>query len=243
MNIVLFYWKLFMLKIRFLKILTLSLCLASMQIANADSVCAKDPTFNMTAFANFVEINEGKKRFILHQTGDLTVNGQKVTLSKEEQKQVKDLVSFILKQLPLREQEATDLMDSLHSQFVSVVNEQLDSNNQLITMLNNTHSDAKRTLGKAIHTDGKITEFSAKDFHKIIDRASSDFKLELAKIVSKSVFTFNIGRNYKDIKYLGDQEWKKFKPEAKAFHKALCADLTWIADEKSQLLDKVTIKK
>lgn len=226
-----------MLKVHLLKIFILTICLVSIQIVSAEPVCKKDPTFNMTAFANFVEINEGKKRFILHQTGDVSLNGAKLTLSNEEKKRIHDLVIFILKQLPQREKEANNLMDSLHAQFISVVNQRLDANQQLITMLNNTHIDAKRTLGKAIHTDGKITEFSANDFHKIIDRASSDFKLEFAKIVSKSIFTFNIGRNYKDIKYLGEQEWKKRKPEAKEFHKALCRDLEWITAQKEQLLD------
>jgi hypothetical protein len=204
----------------------------------AKPVCEKDPTYDMTAFANFVEMREGRQRYILHQTGEVSLNGTKLDLSKEEQTKVKALVTFIVQQLPQREKEAMTLMDSLHSQFVNVVKTQLDGNSQLITMLDNTHTDATRTLGKAIKTKGNVTEFSANDFHKIIDRASGDFKLEMAKIVSKSVFTFNIGRNYKDIKYLGDQEWKKFKPEAKAFHKSLCADLAWITAEKEQLLSK-----
>ncbi|WP_077928163.1 DUF2884 family protein [Wohlfahrtiimonas populi] len=212
--------------------------LALPQLSLAKSVCEKDPTYDMTAFANFVEITEGRKRYILHQTGEVSLNGAKLDLSQEEQGKVKALVAFIVQKLPQREKEAMTLMDSLHSQFVNVVKVQLDGNSQLITMLDNTHTDATRTLGKAIKTQGNVTEFSANDFHKIIDRASGDFKLEMAKIVSKSVFTFNIGRNYKDIKYLGDQEWKKFKPEAKAFHKALCADLAWITTEKEQLLQK-----
>lgn len=204
----------------------------------AKSVCEKDPTYDMTAFTNFVEITEGRQRYILHQTGEVSLNGTKLDLSKEDQAKVKVLVTFIVQQLPQREKEAMTLMDSLHSQFVNVVKTQLDGNSQLITMLDNTHTDATRTLGKAIKTNGNVTEFSANDFHKIIDRASGDFKLEMAKIVSKSVFTLNIGRNYKDIKYLGDQEWKKFKPEAKAFHKSLCADLAWITAEKEQLFSK-----
>lgn len=208
------------------------------QWAIAKSVCEKDPTYDMTAFANFVEMTEGRQRYILHQTGEVSLNGTKLDLSKEAQGKVKTLVAFIVQKLPQREKEAMALMDSLHSQFVNVVKAQLDGNSQLITMLDNTHADATRTLGKAIKTNGNVTEFSAKDFHKIIDRASSDFKLEMAKIVSKSVFTFNVGRNYKDIKYLGDQEWKKFKPEAKAFHKALCADLAWITTEKELLFSQ-----
>ncbi|GAA5101018.1 hypothetical protein GCM10023338_16330 [Wohlfahrtiimonas larvae] len=207
-------------------------------ISFAKSVCEQDPTYDMTAFANFVEITEGRKHYILHQTGEVSLNGERLDLSTEKQSQVKVLVDFILQKLPQREKEAVILMDALHSQFVNVVKSQLDGNSQLLTMLDNTHADATRTLGKAIKTKGNVTEFSANDFHKIIDRASGDFKLEMAKIVSKSVFTFNVGRNYKDIKYLGDQEWKKFKPEAKAFHKALCADLAWITAEKAQLFSQ-----
>lgn len=208
------------------------------QLSLAKSVCHQDPTYDMTAFANFVTMQEGRQRYILHQTGEVSLNGEKLKLSKEEQGRVKALVVFILQKLPQREQEAMTLMDSLHAQFVNVVKAQLEGNSQLITLLDNTYNDASNTLRKAIKTEGNVTEFSAKDFHKIIDRASSDFKLEMAKIVSKSVFTFNVGRNYKDIKYLGDQEWKKFKPEAKAFHKALCADLAWITTEKEQLFSQ-----
>ena len=223
---------------RFIKLLVLFCAIYPSSISFAKSVCEKDPTYNMAAFANFVEITEGRKRYILHQTGEVSLNGAKLDLSKAEQNKVKALVAFIVQKLPQREKEAMTLMDSLHSQFVNVVKAQLDGNSQLITMLDNTHTDATRTLGKAIKTKGNVTEFSANDFHKIIDRASGDFKLEMAKIVSKSVFTFNIGRNYKDIKYLGDQEWKKFKPEAKAFHKSLCADLAWITAEKERLFSK-----
>ena len=64
-----------MLKVHLLKIFILTICLVSIQIVSAEPVCKKDPTFNMTAFANFVEIKEGKKRFILHQTGDVSLNG------------------------------------------------------------------------------------------------------------------------------------------------------------------------
>lgn len=212
--------------------------LALPQWSFAKSVCPKDPTYDMTAFTNFVEITEGRNRYILHQTGEVSLNGTKLELSKEAQGKAKALVTFIVQKLPQREKEAMTLMDSLHAQFVNVVKAQLNGNSQLIIMLDNTHTDATGTLSKAIKTQGNITEFSAKDFHKIIDRASGDFKLEMAKIVSKSVFTFNVGRNYKDIKYLGDQEWKKFKPEAKAFHKALCEDLAWITAEKEQLFTK-----
>ena len=231
-------WKIIMLISKSAKLLMLFVILSVMPTSFAKSVCEKDPTYDMTAFANFVEITEGKKRYIFHQTGEVSLNGTKLDLSKAEREKVKALVAFIVHKLPQREKEAMTLMDSLHSQFVNVVKVQLDGNSQLITMLDNTHTDATRTLSKAIKTQGNVTEFSAKDFHKIIDRASSDFKLEMAKIVSKSVFTFNIGRNYKDIKYLGDQEWKKFKPEAKAFHKELCADLAWITAEKELLLKK-----
>lgn len=238
MNIVLFYWARIMLKIRSFILFLIVMLLSLGQSVWAKSVCTKDPTYNMTAFTNFVEISEGRKRFILHQTGDVSFNGQKLVLTKEEQQKVKALVDFIIKQLSLREQEAKALMQSLHEQFVTVVNTQLEGNRQLITMLDNTYNDAMRTLGKAIKSNGNVTEFIASDFHKIIDRASGDFKLEMAKIVSKSIFTFNVGRNYTDIKYLGDQEWKKRKAEAKAFHKGLCADLQWITTEKSLLLDR-----
>lgn len=228
-----------MLKITYLKLFCILVIIGQTQLSLAESVCQKDPTYDITVFTNFVEITEGKQRLILHDTGEVSANGKKLILSKQEQLSAKALVAFMMKQLPTREQEAENLIDSLHGQFVKVVDQQLNANTQLISMLNNTHADTRGILNKAIKTKGNITEFSAKDFHKIIDRASGSFKLELAKIVSKSVFTFNIGRNYKDIKYLGDQEWKKRKPEAKAFHKALCDDLDWITVEKSKLVQKI----
>lgn len=57
--------------------------LALPQWAIAKSVCEKDPTYDMTAFANFVEMTEGRQRYILHQTGEVSLNGTKLDLSKE----------------------------------------------------------------------------------------------------------------------------------------------------------------
>lgn len=206
----------------------------------AAPVCKQSPTYNILSSPNFVEIFEGRLRLILHTTGNLSINGKLLELSAKDQEQVRALVVYIQKNLAGREKEAENLMNSLHAQFVNTVRAELQGNHHLIKMLDNVKNDAHSILAKAINTERGLTSFTAVDFNKIIDRASSNFKMEAAKIFSKSLVTFNLGKNYKDIKYLGDREWKKRKVEAKAFRQQLCDDLDFITKEKDAILKQHT---
>ncbi len=205
----------------------------------AESVCKQDPEYDMLVANSFIQIKTKKYDLMINDAGRISYNRKEVPASPKITAQAKKVYQLVKGKLAPTEVKATTLMKAIHTQFINAVDQKLDGNQQIKTMLDNTYKGLSKFLHKAIYTENGITIFSAKHFHQIIDNASSRLKKESAKLFSKGLFTLSLSKNIKDIKFLSKEEWKKRKPEAKQFHKTLCDDLDNITKELNILLKQI----
>ncbi|WP_392562690.1 hypothetical protein RHO12_04190 [Orbus sturtevantii] len=203
--------------------------------------CLVKPSYDIIVDNESVLITNPTTRLAINNDGSMVLNNHTVNVKAATKIEAKEFQAYLRWQLPNFEQQAYRELGGVRSVFEKAINERLGNDSGLLKNLNSLYAQLTELLSHAITTKNDVTYFYYKPFNNLKKEGEAIGKKVFYKIISDSIFSFNVFKNYSAIKKIAKQEWKQQKTLLKSFDDDVCTLITDIDDKYNHLMSAVTL--
>ncbi len=203
-------------------------------------ICPVNPSYDITVTPQTVLITQQDKNIIIYPNGQIWVNGNHLAkLSSKDQVMAQKYQSYLRTRLPQLEKEANGHLIDLKNHFDSVIANRLESNTYLSNELNALFDKLIILFHKSISTKNNTTKFNHNEYNLLRSNGEKIVKDTFFSLIGSSIKNMDLFKNYRNLKAIANQEWRKKKQKLKDFDQTLCQDFTFIEERNNEFFTQV----
>lgn len=204
--------------------------------------CPIKPQYDIVIKDKSVQIINKEADLIISADGEVVFNNNIVPTTAKVKNEAKAFQNYLHNQLPDFELQAYKELDEVYNAFAIAIHDKLGNKSELLTNLQDLHSQLIKLLQKAIITQDDVTYFYYRPFNNLRTDGKAIGKKVFYHVLGDSIIKFDVFKNYSAIKKISKQEWKEQKEKLKVFDEQICQLVTQIDYQYNHLLNTINEK-
>lgn len=184
--------------------------------------CPVRPNYDIIITDTSVEFIENDHTMDLFNDGKLQIDDKYYVIDNINKQKVITLSTYIRTQLPAFKLLSHQQLSNVHNNFTLAIKNRLGNNAHLLKYLDQLYAELSVMLEEVIYTDNNRLFFKHKIFNSLKEKGRTNAVRIFKSALADSFFHFKLFKDYSAIKKISADEWKKQKPELKAFNLQVC---------------------
>jgi hypothetical protein len=197
--------------------------------------CSVQPSYDIIVMDSSIEFTVHDHIMTLMNNGKIKMDDQYYLIDNDNKQKVMTFLTYLRTELPAFKQLSHQQLNSVHNNFAVAIEKQLGNDAHLLTSLNQLYTELNLMLEDVIHSDNNQLIFKHTAFNSLKEKGRSSAVRIFKSALADSFFHFKVFKDYSAIKKISANEWKKQKPELKAFNLQVCKMIEEIDKQYKQL--------